>query len=225
MPQALVTGANRGIGFELTRQLLESGYTVHATYRSATGGLVDLNHSSLHLHQLDVRSDEDVAAIASKIEGGLDLLINNAGIADGRWSSVEEIDLETVGVVMEVNAIAPIRVTRGFLPALEVDGGGTVVMMTSLMASIADCRSGKSYAYRASKTALNMLTVAMKQELVERNISLMLIHPGWVETDMGGPRAPLQPRESVAGILDRINEQTLEMSGRFVQYDGERLPW
>ena len=126
---------------------------------------------------------------------------------------------------MEVNAIAPLRVTRGLLPALARAEGAKVVMMTSLMASITDCHSGKSYAYRASKTALNMLTVAMKNELLERNISLILVHPGWVETDMGGPRAPLQPKESVAGILDRIHEQTLEMSGRFVQYDGELLPW
>lgn len=225
MPQALVTGANRGIGLELTRQLLESGYSVHATYRKTEGGLTELVHPLLHLHQLDVRSDEAIAAVASVIDGGLDLLINNAGIADGRWASVEDIDFEIVSEVMEVNAIGPVRVTRGLLPALERAGGGTVVMMTSLMASIADCHSGRSYAYRASKTALNMLTVAMKNELVDRNISLMLLHPGWVETDMGGPNAPLQPKESVEGILKRIHEQTLEMSGRFVQYDGAHLPW
>ena len=225
MPQALVTGANRGIGFELTRQLLETGYTVHATYRSTKGGLADLTHPLLHLHKLDVRHDDAITAVASTIKGGLDLLINNAGIADGRWSSVEEIDFEIVSQVMEVNAIAPLRVTRGLLPALARAEGAKVVMMTSLMASIADCHSGKSYAYRASKTALNMLTVAMKNELLERNISLILVHPGWVETDMGGPRASLQPKESVAGILDRIHEQTLEMSGRFVQYDGALLPW
>ena len=225
MPQALVTGANRGIGLELTRQLLESGYSVHATYRKTEGGLTELVHPLLHLHQLDVRSDEAIAAVASVIDGGLDLLINNAGIADGRWASVEDIDFEVVSEVIEVNAIAPIRVTRGLLPALERAGGGTVVMMTSLMASIADCHSGRSYAYRASKTALNMLTVAMKNELLDRNISLMLLHPGWVETDMGGPNAPLQPKESVEGILNRIHEQTLEMSGRCVQYDGAHLPW
>ena len=225
MPQALVTGANRGIGLELTRQLLESGYSVHATYRKTEGGLTELAHPLLHLHQLDVRSDGAIAAVASAIDGGLDLLINNAGIADGRWASVEDIDFEVVSEVMEVNAIAPVRVTRGLLPTLERAGGGTVVMMTSLMASIADCHSGRSYAYRASKTALNMLTVAMKNELVDRNISLMLLHSGWVETDMGGPNAPLQPKESVEGILNRIHEQTLEMSGRFVQYDGADLPW
>ena len=174
---------------------------------------------------MDVRSDDAIASVASLIEGGLDLLINNAGIADGRWSSVEEIDFGVVSEVMEVNAIAPLRVTRGLLPALDRAEGAKVVMMTSLMASIADCHSGKSYAYRASKTALNMLTVAMKNELLDRNISVILVHPGWVETDMGGPRAPLRPKESVEGILDRIHEQTLDMSGRFVQYDGEQLPW
>ena len=138
MPQALVTGANRGIGLELTRQLLESGYSVHATYRKTEGGLTELVQPLLHLHQLDVRSDEAIAAVASVFDGGLDLLINNAGIADGRWASVEDIDFEVVSEVMEVNAIAPVRVTRGLLPALERAGGGTVVMMTSLMASIAD---------------------------------------------------------------------------------------
>ena len=98
-------------------------------------------------------------------------------------------------------------------------------MITSLMGSIADCMSGKSYAYRASKTALNMLTTAMKNELRDRGISVMLVHPGWVETDMGGPDAPIQAEESVAGIMARIEEQTMDMTGRFVDYTGQVLPW
>ena len=125
---------------------------------------------------------------------------------------------------MEVNAIAPVRVTQSALPLLA-QGGATVVMITSLMGSIEDCMSGRSYAYRASKTALNMFTTAMKSELQAVGVSVMLIHPGWVETDMGGPKAPLQTSESVAGILARINEQTLEESGRFVDYAGQSLPW
>ena len=98
-------------------------------------------------------------------------------------------------------------------------------MITSLMGSIADCMSGRSYAYRASKTALNMFTVAMKNELRELGISVMLVHPGWVETDMGGPNAPIQCEESVTGIMARIEEQTLDMTGRFVDYAGTALPW
>lgn len=158
------------------------------------------------------------------VSAPVDLLINNAGIADGRWPSVEVIDFEMASTVLEVNALAPVRVTQAALPLL-VEGGGTVVMITSLMGSIGDCMSGRSYAYRASKTALNMFTVAMKNELRERGVSVLLIHPGWVETDMGGPNAPIQAEESVNGIMDRIQEQTLELTGRFVDYAGQVLPW
>ena len=224
MSVAFVTGANRGIGFELVRQLLGQNYTVHATYRSSMGGLEGLNHPDVHCHQMDVRDSAQVGAVLESISTPIDLLINNAGIADGRWSSLEEIDFETVSNVMEVNAIAPVRVTQSALPLLA-KGGATVVMITSLMGSIEDCMSGRSYAYRASKTALNMFTTAMKSELQAVGISVVLIHPGWVETDMGGPKAPLQTSESVAGILARIDEQTLEESGRFVDYAGHNLPW
>ena len=224
MPVAFVTGANRGIGLELVRQLLERNYTVHATYRKSTGGLEGLDHPNVHCHRMDVRNATEVKAALESISTPIDLLINNAGIADGRWSSVEEIDFETVSNVMEVNAIAPVRVTQSALPLLT-QGGATVVMITSLMGSIEDCASGRSYAYRASKTALNMFTTAMKNELGAVGVSVLLIHPGWVETDMGGPKAPLQTAESVAGILARIDEQTLEESGRFVDYAGRTLPW
>jgi len=225
MPVALVTGANRGIGFETTRQLLERGYEVHATFRSNLGGLKDVEHPNLHRHQMDVRHDDEVARVMANIGPRLDLLVNNAGVSDGRWAKIEDIDFQHVAEVMAVNAISPVRVTQHALPLLEGAGGGKVVMISSLMASIDDCMSGKSYAYRASKTALNMFTVAMKNELMERNISLLLIHPGWVETDMGGPRAPVLPHESVTGIMERIEEQTLDMSGRFVEYTGRPLPW
>ena len=224
MPIAFVTGANRGIGLELVRQLLQQNYTVHATYRSNMGGLEGLNHPNVHCHRMDVRNTTEVSAALESISTPIDLLINNAGIADGRWASVEEIDFETVSNVMEVNAIAPVRVTQLALPLLA-QGGATVVMITSLMGSIEDCASGRSYAYRASKTALNMFTTAMKNELGAVGVSVLLIHPGWVETDMGGSNAPLQASESVAGILEQIAEQTVEVSGRFVDYKGERLPW
>ncbi len=222
MPVAVVTGANRGLGFEMVRQLLQRNFTVHATYRTSPGLLSA--HERLHLHQLDVRDGQGIAEMMDAIGGPIDLLINNAGIADGRWPSVEAIDFDTAAEVMDVNALAPIRVTQAALPRLE-EKGGTVVMITSLMGSIADCMSGKSYAYRASKTALNMFTIAMKNELRERGVSVLLIHPGWVETDMGGPNAPIQAEESVSGIMARIEEQTLELTGRFVDYAGQALPW
>jgi NAD(P)-dependent dehydrogenase (short-subunit alcohol dehydrogenase family) len=225
MPVALVTGANRGLGLEMARQLLGRGYTVHATYRDHQGGLTELNHPDLCLHAMDVRDTRAVTSVVASIETGLDLLVNNAGVSDGRWSRIEDIDFDTVSEVLNINAVSPVKVTQHCLPLLDRAGGGTVVMLSSLMASLDDCQSGKSYAYRASKTALNMFTVAMKNELAERNISLLLIHPGWVETDMGGPNAPVKPEESVEGILDRIEEQTVALSGRFVEYTGRPLPW
>ena len=224
MPTALVTGANRGIGLELVRQLLGRDYEVHATYRTSKGGLEGLASSQLHEHQLDVRNEEAVKAMMVSIDTPLDVLINNAGVADGRWSSVEEIDMDVVREVLDINAVAPLLVTQCALPLLTKKGG-KVAMITSLMGSIDDCHSGKSYAYRASKTALNMLATSMKNELRDQGVSVVLIHPGWVETDMGGPRAPLGVEESVTGILSRIEEQTLESSGRFVDYKGESLPW
>lgn len=224
MPTAMVTGANRGIGLELVRQLLAKGYDVHATYRQSKGGLDSFSHPNLMLHRMDVRSSEDVARAMAGVGPSLDLLVNNAGVSDGRWSNVSEIDFDVVSTVMEVNAIAPVRVTQHALPLLG-NGGGTVVMITSLMGSIADCASGRSYAYRASKTALNMFTTSMKNELQEQGVSLLLMHPGWVETDMGGPNAPLKVEESVSGIVARIEEQTLELTGRFIDYAGKALPW
>ena len=220
----MVTGANRGIGLEMVRQLLDKDYEVHATYRSAKGGLGDINNPRLTLHRMDVRNTDEVVAAVGAVGLSLDLLVNNAGVADGRWSTIAEIDFNIVSDVMEINAIAPVRVTQHALPLLANDGG-TVLMITSLMGSIGDCASGRSYAYRASKTALNMFTTAMKNELRDQGISLLLIHPGWVETDMGGPNAPLSVEESVEGIMARVDEQTLDMSGRFVDYAGTHLPW
>ncbi len=222
MKTALVTGANRGIGLELTLQLLDSGYDVHATYRSSKGGLEEIQNSALNIHQMDVRNKEEISTVIKSISS-LDLLINNAGIADGHWQSISEIDMEHALEVLNVNAVSPVLVTQQVLPILS--NQSTIVMISSLMGSISDCRSGRSYAYRASKTALNMFSMAMKNELDGMGSSLLIIHPGWVKTDMGGPNAPLSTDESVRGIMQRITEQNMSMSGRYVQFDGTPVEW
>jgi len=225
MKTAFVTGGNRGIGFELVKQLLSKGYHVHTTYRTNDGGLADVHHERLTVHQCDVRDECGLAALFDSIHGGLDLLINNAGVSDGRWSKIEDIDFEHALEVMEINALAPMLVLKCALPALRRAPSAKVVMMSSLMASIDDCKMGKSYVYRASKTALNMLTVASVNELRDSGIAALLIHPGWVETDMGGPNAPVRPYESVKGILERIEDLSLSTTGSFIAYDGQLLPW
>ncbi|MBT3658017.1 MAG: SDR family oxidoreductase [Euryarchaeota archaeon] len=222
MKNAVVTGANRGIGLELTRQLLDSGYNVHATYRSNKGGLEHIDSDKLSIYKLDVRDQMQISNVVQSVDK-IDLLINNAGVADGRWQSISEIDMEHALEVLNVNAVSPVLVTQQSLPKLA--NGSKVVMMSSLMGSISDCQSGRSYAYRASKTALNMFSMAMKNELDANGISLLIMHPGWVETDMGGPNAPLSTEESVSGIMQRIEEQDMSMSGRYVEFDGSPIEW
>ncbi|MDC0557361.1 SDR family oxidoreductase [Candidatus Poseidoniaceae archaeon] len=222
MKTAVVTGANRGIGLELTRQLLDSGYNVHATYRSNKGGLEQFDSDNLSIYQMDVRDKMQISNVVQSVDK-IDLLINNAGVADGRWQSISEIDMEHALEVLNVNAVSPVLVTQQSLPKLS--NGSKVVMMSSLMGSISDCQSGRSYAYRASKTALNMFSMAMKNELDANGISLLIMHPGWVETDMGGPNAPLSTEESVSGIMQRIEEQDMSMSGRYVEFDGSPIEW
>ena len=223
MKTAVVTGANRGIGLELAKQLLESGYKVHATYRNDSGGLSEIDSELLSIHQLDVRDLNAVSGLSDSIEGSIDILVNNAGIADGRWQSISEIDMEHALEVLHVNSVSPVLVTQQMLGKLCSDS--VIVKMSSLMGSISDCRSGRSYAYRASKTAFNMFSMAMKNELDALGISLLIMHPGWVETDMGGPNAPLSTKESVNGIMQRIHEQDLALSGRYVEFDGTPIEW
>ena len=127
--------------------------------------------------------------------------------------------------VLDVNSVGPVRMVRELYDKMTHDSLTTVAMISSLMGSIDDCHSGKSYAYRASKTALNMLSVAMKKEAISDNISFLILHPGWVKTRMGGEHAPVELEESVDGMIDLIYANSLEDSGRFVQYDGVDLPW
>ena len=223
MKSVVVTGANRGIGLELCKQFLAKGNRVFATYRSDEGELKTIENTNLSTFKLDVRDADELESFVSSIEGSVDILINNAGIADGRWQSISEIDMRHAIEVIEVNSIAPVLVTQKFENKLKP--GSKIVMMSSLMGSISDCMSGRSYAYRASKTALNMFSIAMKNELESKGVSILIMHPGWVETDMGGPNAPLSVVESVTGIIDRIEEQTLELTGRYVQFDGTPIEW
>ena len=223
MKSIVITGANRGIGLELAKQFLADGDRVFATYRNDLGGLSDIQTNNLTVHKMDVRDSDGIQNLVDLIDGDIDVLVNNAGISDGRWQSISEIDMEHALEVIEVNSIAPLLVTQKFQNKMK--SGSKLVMMSSLMGSISDCMSGKSYAYRASKTALNMFSIAMKNELESQGISILIMHPGWVETDMGGPNAPLSVEESVNGIMARINEQTLAMTGRYVQFDGTPIEW
>ena len=225
MKTAVITGASRGFGSEFVVRLLDRGWRVYAGYRQDMHRLDLLENENLFTCQLDVTDNDSIAAFANTIEHRVDLLINNAGVPDGRWRNIKEIDDEWALDVININSIGPVRLVRSLYDKMGGENPSTVVMISSLMGSIDDCHSGRSYAYRASKTALNMFTVAMKKEALEDNISFLILHPGWVKTRMGGENAPVEMETSVDGMMELIGKHTLEDSGRFVQYDGVDLPW
>jgi len=225
MRTAVVTGASRGIGSEFVVRLLDAGWCVYAGYRSDMHRLELIQNKNLICHQLDVTNNDSINNFVKRIDGNVDLLINNAGVPDGRWRNLKEIDDEWMLEVLNINSVGPVRMVKALYDKMSHDSMTTVAMISSLMGSIDDCHSGRSYAYRASKTALNMLSVAMKKEAIEDNISFLILHPGWVKTRMGGEHAPVELTDSVQGMLDLINSHDIENSGRFVQYDGVDLPW
>ena len=225
MRTAVVTGASRGIGSEFVVRLLDDGWKVYAGYRAEMHRLELIDNENLVCHQLDVVDNSSISDFVDSIEGGVDLLINNAGVPDGRWRNIKEIDDEWVLRVIDINSLGPVRMVKSLYDKMCEGGLAKVVMISSLMGSIDDCVSGRSYAYRASKAALNMFTVAMKKESIKDNISYLILHPGWVKTRMGGEHALIDLSDSVDGMLKLIYSHNMKDSGRFVQYDGVDLPW
>ena len=225
MRTAVVTGASRGIGSEFVVRLLDAGWKVYAGYRSDLLRLELINNHNLVCQRLDVTDNNSISEFVKIIDNDIDLLINNAGVPDGRWRNIKEIDDEWMLEVLNINSVGPVRMVKALYDKMNHKSLTTVAMISSLMGSIDDCHSGRSYAYRASKTALNMLSVAMKKEAKEDNISILILHPGWVKTRMGGEHAPVELVDSVEGMMKLINAQTLNDSGKFFQYDGVELPW
>ena len=220
MPNAIVTGANRGIGLQLCHALKDRGYTVTALCRQRSDALAGLG-VNIHDHY-DVTDSASIEAFARSVEPGtIDLLINNAGILHS--TSLDNLDLESARQQFEVNALGPLRVTHSLLPALK--DGAKIALVTSRMGSIADNDSGGSYGYRMSKAALNAAGVSLARDLRERGIAVAILHPGYVRTDMTGQSGLIDADESVAGLLERIDGLDLSNSGSFWHANGELLPW
>ena len=222
----IITGGNRGIGKEFIHQLLSKNQTVITGVRFPEQ--MDFKHELLSILKLDVSDSQSVTEFAQSVSQHterVDVLVNNAGRMDGRWQTIGEVDPDVSLDVLNVNTIGPLRVTQALWPLLEKTENSKVANISSLMGSIDDCLSGRSYAYRTSKTGLNMITKILSVEGQDSDVSVSCYHPGWVQTDMGGERAPVQPHESVEGLLGLIEMQTIERSGRFFEYTGVELPW
>jgi NAD(P)-dependent dehydrogenase (short-subunit alcohol dehydrogenase family) len=230
MTNWLVTGANRGIGLELVRQLAQRGDTVDAAARdpgAATElrGLAELHPGKVHLHRCDVRDDASVRATAAAVGGRtIDVVINNAGVM-GKMLSLEDVDCADAVATFDANALGPLRVTRAFLPHLARAERPRVAQISSGMGSIGDNTSGGAYAYRMSKAALNMANRSMSVDLSARGVCCVVINPGWVQTDMGGREAPIPVEESVSRMIGIFEQLTLDDSGGFFDYRGGRFAW
>jgi NAD(P)-dependent dehydrogenase (short-subunit alcohol dehydrogenase family) len=220
----LVTGANRGLGLEFAKQLQETGYEVIGTARSP-GKADELKATGARVEQLDVASPESVEALANRLNGvPIEMLINNAGMLNRSDSSLDTLDFEVMERTFQVNSLGPLRVTQALLPNLQAGKKKTIVNISSIMGSI-ELSSGGSYSYRTSKTALNQINKIISAELAPQGFTSVVIHPGWVRTDMGGSGATLAVPESISAMLEVIEGLTIESTGKFYNYDGEELPW
>jgi NAD(P)-dependent dehydrogenase (short-subunit alcohol dehydrogenase family) len=216
----LVTGGNRGIGLELCRQLHARGDDVIATCRSSSPELDSVGCRVVG--GIDVARDDVGATLVEALGGAeVDVVVNNAGI--GRWDSLEQLDLEAAREQFEVNTLGPLRVTIALLPRLG--RGSKVCFVSSRAGSIGDRPSGGNYGYRMSKTALNMAAANLARELEERGVDVVVLHPGFVRTEMTHGAGNETPEGAAAGLIARIDELDASSTGRFVHANGEDVPW
>jgi NAD(P)-dependent dehydrogenase (short-subunit alcohol dehydrogenase family) len=219
MSTYLITGANRGIGYEYCRQLLNRGDRPIAVCRSSSPELDALGIRVIA--GVDLTKESDVMLLRDQLAGELvDVLINNAGIVER--VTLTDLNLESIRRQFEVNAVAPLNLTRSLLGNLAK--GSKVIMMTSRMGSIDDNTSGGSYGYRMSKVALCMAGKSLAHDLRPQEIAVGILHPGLVQTRMTG-FSGITTETAVRGLLARIDELTLANTGTFWHSNGEVLPW
>tara|TARA_B100000035_G_scaffold311580_1_gene321366 strand:+ start:9965 stop:10657 length:693 start_codon:yes stop_codon:yes gene_type:complete len=227
-PTILITGANRGLGLKFTELYASKRFNIFATCRSPQNAnqllkIADQN-DSITILPLDVGINEEIEELANKIKGvPIDILINNAGI--WRSSSLGSVNKQAWLESFAINSIAPYEVTQALLPNIKMGTLKKVVSITSKMGSIDDNTSGGSYIYRSSKSALNMVMRSLENDLRSYDIATLTLHPGWVQTDMGGMNALINDEQSVSGMIEVIDALNINNSGRFIDYAGKHINW
>jgi NAD(P)-dependent dehydrogenase (short-subunit alcohol dehydrogenase family) len=224
MSTILITGANRGIGLELSRQLKERGDDVLAVCRTETDELRELG---VHvIAGIDVTKPEDVERLDGEVgkelgEKQLDVLIHNAGVLHA--DKLGELDFDKLREQFEVNSLSPLRVTERLLPRLGQ--GSKLAVITSMMGSMTDNESGSYYGYRMSKAAVNAAFVSLTRDLEPRGIPVAILHPGYVKTRMTGWNGNLTTEESARGLIAHLDALTMQSSGTFWHATGDVIPW
>lgn len=227
MATLLITGANRGLGLEFCRQFATEGWQVLACCRNPETATQLANMPNVRVFSLDVSDFAQIDKLAAQLQDtAIDVLINNAGIyGDSDKHRFGQLDYAAWMQTLAINTQAPVKMAEAFLPALKRGHKKMVVSISSLMGSIADNNSGGSILYRSSKAALNAAMKSLAIDLEGQGIGVLVLHPGWVKTDMGGPNALIDAQKSIAGMREVIAGFTPAQSGHFLKYDGSNLPW
>ena len=231
MPTVLVTGSNRGLGLEFSRQYAAKGWDVVACTRQP-GQAQELNSLAQHcdtirVEALDVADLDQIQKLSNKLSTlSIDILVNNAGVYDDqRGNGFGQLDYPKWLHSFTVNTLAPMKMAESFLPQIKSGNKKLVVNISSLMGSMADNNSGSSILYRSSKAALNAAMKSLSIDLKSQGIGVLILHPGWVQTDMGGMNALIDAKTSVQGMCEVIDRFNLSQTGAFIKYDGTPMPW
>ena len=228
METFIVTGANRGIGLELTRQLLHGKKQVIATCRNpqAANALSELSSDkNLSIVALELADENSIKRFCSELSARvIDVLINNAGEMGSEQQTLENMNFDAWLQTFKINTIAPFHISSALLNNLKRSPRPRIVSISSQMGSLSLSSTG-SYAYRSSKAALNKVMQVMANELEPDGIIVCPVHPGWVKTDMGGPGASITVKESACGLITFIENLKPEQSGRFWKWNGEEHAW
>ena len=231
MKNVLITGANRGLGLEFVRQYLESGRKVLATCRDFRVAFELLNlkkefNGRLEILDLDLSSDDSINKLSEVLsDTPIDLFVNNAGIMGVRNLKLGEVSGGSWEKVFRVNTIAPVLLVQNLLENICLGNERKMIFISSRVGSIQENTGGAMYAYRSSKTALNQVVKSFSIDLLDRGVSSIALHPGWVLTDMGGPNALIDVKTSVTGMISVINSIRNSDSGKFFNYDGSIIKW
>ncbi|MFA5985691.1 MAG: SDR family oxidoreductase [Methylococcaceae bacterium] len=231
MATVLITGANRGLGLEFCRQYAAVGWQVIACCREPGQALalykLSEQYTNIQIEALDVGNFGQIDALSQKLATiSLDVLINNAGIyADKRGNGFGALDYQAWTTSFLINSQAPLKMAEAFLPQVLRSEKKLIVGVSSLMGSMADNTSGGSMLYRSSKAALNSALKSLALELKAEKVGVIIFHPGWVKTDMGGANALIEADECITGMRAIIEQFTLAQTGGFIKYDGKVLPW
>ncbi|WP_394251674.1 SDR family oxidoreductase [Vibrio profundi] len=228
MSTIFITGANRGIGLSLVKRYLQEGNTVYATYRNKANAqsLLSLKQANPNLTclELEITDYQSVSSLVSKL-GTIDILINNAGYYGPKGYGLGNVDVEEWRNVFEINTIAPLKLVEAILPLMASSPVKKIACLSSKVGSMTENTSGGGYIYRSSKAALNSVVKSLSNDLSSQGFTVLALHPGWVQTEMGGPNALIDTDTSALGLIKVIKSSNIEVSGHFFNYDGSEINW